>query len=91
MDKLKVRKQRKRKKKRSAHTKMEKILYTEIKRIAENITEKTILYESKNKLYVSHVISGPKGASGRYRKATLEDHAVATLALVEQLNAKFEH
>lgn len=70
---------------------MEKILYTEIKRIAENITETTVLYESQNKLYVSYVRKGNCFGVRKFRKATLEDHAVATLALVEQLNATFTH
>ena len=70
---------------------MDKVLYTEIRQLAENITEKTVMYESNNKLYVSYIKSGPRGGCGHYRPATLEDHAVATLALVEQLNASFTH
>jgi len=72
---------------------MEKILYTEIKRVSETITEKTVLYENSNRLYVWHVRSSGDGKRcvGCYRPANLRDHHAATLALVEQLQANFTH
>lgn len=69
----------------------DKALYTEIRYFNGSITEKTVLYETNDKLYVSYIKMSPRGACGHYRPATLNDHAVATLALVEQLNAKFPH
>jgi len=70
---------------------MDSVLYTRIVNIAEGIKEVTILYESNNKLYVSYVISSPRGASGHFRRVKIQDHYLAKLALVEQTSVTIAH
>jgi len=67
------------------------IIYEEITQ-HEDSKEHVVIYEKDCILHYSQIIERKNGRHGGcFRPATAADHAIATLALVEQLNAKFTH
>jgi hypothetical protein len=71
-------------------THKEYTLYEEITHVGDR-KEHIRLYELDCKLFYSYIVVTPHGAHRHYRPASLEDHAVATQALVEQLSRTETH